>query len=95
MSAWEGSQSQCDICDGVMGHKVSCPRARSKPADTPHAKYARSAPPRFRYQGRIYELTVMARTPNGPCTLVSVDDPEDVITTRAFALDDPRFFVRA
>ena len=90
MSAWEGSQSQCDLCDGVFGHKTAC--ARYKPARTPQVKAAHSGLPRYRYKGRVYELAACARIPNGPCTLVSVDAPNEMIDTSTLMLNDTRIF---
>ena len=78
MSAREGSQAQCNICDGVFGHKPHCqrytpPRAAAAAATEDERCY--------RYRGRVYRIVIQARSPSGPVTLETIDEPRETVET--------------
>ena len=74
MSAWEGSQAQCTLCDGVFGHKKDC--QRYTPPRTAAASTLATEDERFReHSGVDLRGTARAAMTSGRTGLPQVSAP--------------------
>lgn len=76
----------CERCGGYTSHTPTCPvrLERKRAADAAkrvEPKAAQQGGRKYRYEGRVYQIVVQARSPSGPVTLETIDDPKETIST--------------
>lgn len=73
-------------CGGYTSHAPGCrvivERKRVQEAQRAASAYASDTQgPQYRYRGRVYRIVIQARSPIGPVTLETVDEPRETIET--------------
>jgi len=75
---------ECE-CGGYTSHAPGCRvvaerRAREQ-QKTSNARVVDTQEPRWRYRGRVYRIVIQARSPSGPVTLETIDEPRETVET--------------
>ena len=83
MSSYE---LDCPQCGGWTGHAATCPVVIERPRAEAGKKRSQlptmaDESPRFRYRGRVYRIVIQARSPSGPVTLETIDEPRETVET--------------
>lgn len=73
-------------CGGYTSHAPGCrviaDRKRAQEAQkAASARTNDTQGPQYRYRGRVYRIVIQARSPSGPVTLETVDEPRETIET--------------
>ena len=76
----------CPQCGGWTSHAATCPvvieRQRAEAAKKrSQLPTMADESPRFRYRGRVYRIVIQARSPGGPVTLETIDEPRETVET--------------
>lgn len=76
----------CRHCGGYTCHLPTCPvvvERKRHDLTTKRSQLPTMADesPSYRYRGRVYRIVIQARSPSGPVTLETIDEPRETVNT--------------